>query len=75
MYFGAVHNDNAGNVRINIPVVGRYNLYAFMWDKFGYRPHEVDELDVGFIRAMTVVASADSKAQRNKMENQKVRKR
>jgi hypothetical protein len=56
---------------MNISVVGEYNLYVFMWDKFGYRPHEVDELDVRFVRAMAAVSSADSKAQRDRMNQRR----
>ena len=56
---------------MSISVVGEYNLYAFMWDKFGYRPHEVDELDVRFVRAMAAVASADSRVQRERMDQRR----
>ena len=56
---------------MNIPIVRDYNLYAFMWEKFGYRPHEVEELDVKFVSSMAAVASADNRVQRERMEQRR----
>ena len=67
LYFQAVNRDNAGTNSMKIQIVQKYNLYAFMWDKFGYKPHEVDALDVNFIRTMAAVASAEGRAMRDKM--------
>lgn len=70
-----MHSDNANSTNsMKIPVVNEYNLYAFMWDKFGYRPHEVDELDVNFIRDMAAVASAEGRVMREKMNQQRAKR-
>jgi hypothetical protein len=71
LYFQAVNSDNAGTNSMRIAIVQRYNLYAFMWDKFGYKPHEVDQLDVSFIRSMAAVASADGRATRDRMNQRR----
>ena len=53
---------------MNIPIVADYNLYTFMWEKFGYRAHEVEELDMRFVNSMAAVASAESRVTRERME-------
>ena len=60
----AEHTD----VKIGISVISDYHKYAFMWDKFGITPVELDKYDPDWVNLMITIASA-----KNTVENQKAR--
>lgn len=50
------------------PEIQEYNIYAFMWDKFGINPIEVAKCSADWVRTMIAIGNGESEATNQRLD-------